>query len=240
MLNVHLSCAWPANMIQTLIFDFDGTILETELPDYLSWQETFQEHNCELPIDLWLKGVGGSEVDFDPWACLEEQLGRPVDRPTVRERQRTRLRELISQQNLRAGVQETIEAAKALGLRLGVASSSGRDWVTGYLDLFELRPYFEVIFTREDVVRVKPDPALYSKAVNALGVPPAQAVAIEDSRNGMLAAKAAGLKCLVVPNEVTQQLTFPEADLQMKSLAERPLVEWLDALQSSVSQKLNG
>jgi putative hydrolase of the HAD superfamily len=113
---------------------------------------------------------------------------------------------------------------------LGVASSSGREWVEGYLKLFELRHHFEVLFTREDVVRVKPDPALYSLAVNALGVLPADAVAIEDSRNGMLAAKAAGLKCVVVPNEITRQLLFPEADLQMTSLAERPLDEWLQAL----------
>jgi putative hydrolase of the HAD superfamily len=81
------------------------------------------------------------------------------------------------------------------------------------------------------VERVKPDPALYRLAVSKLGIQAAAAVAIEDSRNGMMAAKAAGLKCLVVPNEVTQQLRFPEADLQMHSLAERTLEEWLAALQ---------
>jgi putative hydrolase of the HAD superfamily len=126
---------------------------------------------------------------------------------------------------------EVITTAQRLGLRLGVASSSGREWVGGFLNQLGLRQHFEVIFTREDVVRVKPDPMLYTLAVNALGVSPQAAVAIEDSRNGMLAAKAAGLKCVVVPNEMTQQLTFPEADLQMKSLADRPLEEWLPKLQ---------
>jgi beta-phosphoglucomutase-like phosphatase (HAD superfamily) len=62
-------------MIQAIIFDFDGTILETELPDYISWQETYQEHECELPLSLWLSAVGGAATDFDPYAYLEQQLG---------------------------------------------------------------------------------------------------------------------------------------------------------------------
>jgi putative hydrolase of the HAD superfamily len=140
---------------------------------------------------------------------------------------------LIAEQNVRPGVLEVIAAAQRLGLRLGVASSSGREWVEGYLRLLGLRDHFEAIFTREDVVRVKPDPMLYTLTVNALGVQPEAAVAIEDSRNGMLAAKAAGLQCVVVPNEVTQQLYFPEADLQMKSLADYPLEEWLLKLQGT-------
>lgn len=217
-------------MIQAIIFDFDGTILETESLDFICWQEAYQEHQCELPLDLWLNAVGGGASEFDPFAYLETQIGRTVDRTLLRDRRRARMNELISQQSLRPGVAETIASAQKMGLRLGVASSSGREWVDGYLKLFELRHHFEVLFTREDVVRVKPDPALYSLAVNALDVPPARAVAIEDSRNGMLAAKAAGLKCLVVPNEITRQLLFPEADLQMTSLAERPLEEWSQAL----------
>ncbi len=220
-------------MIQAIIFDFDGTILETELPDYIAWQEIYQEHQCELPLDLWLTGVGGSLTEFDPYASLEQQVGRTLDRPMLREKKRARVQELIAEESVRPGVVEVIEAAQRLGLRLGLASSSARGWVEGYLILLGLRDYFEVIFTRDDVVRVKPDPTLYSLAVNALGVRPEAAVAIEDSRNGMLAAKAAGLRCLVVPNAVTHQLRFPEADLQMQSLADRPLEEWLQELQTT-------
>jgi HAD superfamily hydrolase (TIGR01509 family) len=214
-------------MLRAIIFDFDGTILETELPDYLSWQEAYQEHNCELPLALWLAAVGGSAVDFDPYAHLEQQLGRAVDRAQLRDRRRARLNALVAEQRLRPGVLETITTAQRLGLRLGVASSSGREWVEGHLNALGLRDVFEVVFTRDDVVRVKPDPALYHMAVSALDVSPVAAVAIEDSRNGMLAAKAAGLHCVVVPNAVTQQLRFPEADLQMSSLDERPPEVWL-------------
>lgn len=218
-------------MIQAIIFDFDGTIVETEFPDFLSWQETYQEHQCELPHSLWLSAVGGSANEFDPYGYLEQQIGRTIDRVAVSKRRRERMHALITHERIRPGVLDVIAGAQQLGIRLGVASSSGREWVEGYLTRFGLREPFEVICTRDDVERVKPDPALYRLAVSRLGIQAAAAVAIEDSRNGMMAAKAAGLKCVVVPNEVTQQLRFPEADLQMHSLAERPLEEWLAALQ---------
>lgn len=214
-------------MLQAIIFDFDGTILETELPDFIAWQEAYQAHNCELPLDLWLSVVGGGNADFDPYAYLEAQLGRNVDREQLRNRRRARMAALIAAETIRPGVLETIATAKELGLRLGVASSSGRDWVEGHLKQLGLRHHFSALFTRDDVVRVKPDPALYTMCVNALDVAPNHAVAIEDSRNGMLAAKAAGLHCVVVPNGVTHQMHFPEADLQMTALNERPPIEWL-------------
>lgn len=219
-------------MIQALIFDFDGTILETEQPDYIAWCETYQEHQCELPLTLWLSAVGGSAANFDPYAYLEQQVGRALDRPAVRAKLRARLHELVAQQEVRAGVLEAISAAKEMGLRVGIASSSSRDWVESHLARLNLRHHFEVICTREDVALVKPDPALYSLAVQRLGVQPAAAVAIEDSRNGLLAARAAGLKCVIVPNEMTKALDFPEADLLMHSLADRPLAAWLADLQT--------
>lgn len=225
-------------MIQAIIFDFDGTILETEMPDYLSWQEVYREHQCEIPFDLWLNAVGSSADGFDPYAYLEQQIRRTVDRAELREKRRARLRELVAQQSPRPGVAELITEAKQLGLRLAIASSSGRDWVESNLDIINLRHHFEVVFTREDVARVKPDPALYNLTLNALGVLPEAAIAIEDSRNGMLAAKAAGIKCVVTPNEITRQLTFDEADLCLESLGDCALEELLRRLsiQSKVEQ----
>src|SRR4051812_31324084 len=123
-------------MIQAIIFDFDGTILETEGLDYLCWQETYQEYQCELPHDLWLSAVGGSASDFDAYTYLEQKLGRTLDRTLMRERRRIRMHELITEETIRPGVLDVIEGAQGLGLRLGVASSSGREWVEGYLKLF--------------------------------------------------------------------------------------------------------
>jgi HAD superfamily hydrolase (TIGR01509 family) len=128
--------------------------------------------------------------------------------------------ELINSQAIRPGVVETINAAVEMGLRLGVASSSSRGWVVEHLDRLNLLRHFEAVCTSDDVERVKPDPALYRLAVERLGVEPGHALAIEDSRNGMLAAKRAGLRCVVVPNEITGGMAFDEADWRVRSLAE--------------------
>ena len=76
----------------------------------------------------------------------------------------------------------------------------------------------------------KPDPAVYLAALDALGVAPQQAIALEDSPNGAMAAKAAGLWCVTVPNEMTRHLPFPPVDLRLESLAALPLTELLRRL----------
>ena len=99
-----------------------------------------------------------------------------------------------------------------------MASSSNRIWVEGYLLERDLIHFFGVVRTSDDVDEVKPNPALYGSAVEILGVAPHQAVAIEDSHNGMLGAKRAGLKCVAVPNPVTVSQDFSLADLRLDSL----------------------
>jgi HAD superfamily hydrolase (TIGR01509 family) len=216
--------------IRALIFDFDGTIIETEEPEYTSWCEMYAEHGCELPLDLWLEAVGSRSRGFDPYVYLEEQAGRTVDREEVRARRRARLRELVAQQGLRPGIRETLDRAQALGLKLGIASSSSRAWVDEHMAAFDLCPYFATVITGDDVEASKPDPAVYQLALSALKVQPHEAVAIEDSRNGLLAAQAAGIKCIVTPNAITQHLPLDEADLRLTSLADCPLDDLIERL----------
>ena len=90
--------------------------------------------------------------------------------------------------------------------------------------------YFTVVVTRDDVSRVKPDPALYATAVERVESEPARAFAIEDSFNGVTSAKRAGLLCVAVPNEMTRDMDFGQADVRLGSLAEMPLAALLDRL----------
>lgn len=216
--------------IRGLIFDFDGTIIETEEPDYTSWCEVYAEHGCELPFDLWLQAVGSRDNGFDPYAYLEERIGRAVEREAVRKRRRARLRELVAAQGLRPGIRETLDRAQALGLKLGIASSSSRSWVEENLAKFELTAYFDTVATGDDVEEAKPAPAVYHRALDALQLRPEEALAIEDSRNGLLAARRAGIKCVVTPSTITRQLPLDEADLQLESLADCPLDMLLERL----------
>lgn len=206
--------------MDALIFDFDGTIIETEGPDFQAWQEIFADYGGELAATLWVQYIGTAAGTFDPYRLLEEQIGRTVDRNAIRAVRRQRFRDLVSAEPLRPGVEALMDAADAAGTPLAIASSSTRDWVEWNLDQRDLRRRFRHIYTFSDVSRGKPDPELYLTTLAALGVDGAKAVALEDSYNGMLAAKAAGIHCVVAPNAMMAGVDFGEADLVVGSLAE--------------------
>lgn len=204
-------------LIKAIIFDFDGLILDTESPEYQSWQEIYAEHACALPLSKWGQLIGTANT-FDPYAYLAEQSGRAVDRPSLQAKHRGRVAELIENLSPLPGVEAYIADAKQIGLRLGVASSSRRAWVEGHLTRLGLVHHFDAITCADDVEQVKPDPALYLKAAERLGVAPSQAIALEDSPNGALAAKRAGIYCVTVPNALTQQLVFAAGDMRLSSM----------------------
>jgi HAD superfamily hydrolase (TIGR01509 family) len=212
------------SLIRGLVFDFDGLILDTESPEFTSWRDILHEQGGSLSLKDWAVCIGTSDV-FDPCAHLEAQLGRAVDREALRTERRRRSDALIAAQIPLPGVVERIAEARAMGLKLGVASSSSRRWVEGHLERLGLAPHFECIRCSDHVERVKPDPALYALALEALGLRPEEAVAFEDSPNGILAAKRAGLFCVAVPNEATRLLRLDAADLRLTSLAETSLSE---------------
>ncbi|MCR4404481.1 MAG: HAD-IA family hydrolase [Candidatus Acetothermia bacterium] len=216
--------------IRGLIFDFDGLILDTEWPTFRSLQEICQEHGCSISLSTWASYIGTSR-EFDLLDYLEAQLGRPLDREAIAAKHRRRELELIRLQTTLPGVESYISEAKRLGLKLGLASSSSRQWVTEHLARLGLAREFDSLKCAEDVRETKPSPDLYRAVLAELGLNPAQAVALEDSPNGILAAKRAGLLCVAVPNALTRQLSLELADLRLESLAELPLAQLLPALE---------
>jgi HAD superfamily hydrolase (TIGR01509 family) len=217
-------------MIAALIFDFDGLILDTETPDYQSWKEVYKTHGCELPIDLWYRNIGAVN-HFDPYAYLEEQLGKSLDREAIYAWRRQRDDELLAGQAVLPGVEQYLTDARQLGLRVGLASSSEHAWVDPFLSKLGLSQYFEAVCCRDDVGdQGKPDPAVYLAALAALRVKAGQSLALEDSPNGVSAAKKAGLYCVAVPNQMTRHLDFDRADYRLGSLASMPLTALIGQL----------
>jgi HAD superfamily hydrolase (TIGR01509 family) len=212
--------------MQGLIFDFDGLILDTELPSFQTWQEIYETYGCSLPLSTYATCIG-SPGAFDPHAHLEAQIGRSLDREHLRAQRRQRYLELTESQVLLPGVRDYIVAAKQLGLKLAVASSSQREWVASHLSHFGLSAYFDSIRCGDEATRVKPDPELYHLVLEELGLQADQVIALEDSPNGVLAAKRAGIFCVVVPNTVTRQLSSAHADFHLASLADLPLAQLL-------------
>jgi HAD superfamily hydrolase (TIGR01509 family) len=216
-------------MIQALVFDFDGLIVDTETPEYAAWQAVFAARDCELPLETWVLNIGTRGM-VDPYALLAEGSGQPVDREEVRQAVRAHYDRHAQDQGILPGVIEYLEAAQQAGIALAVASSSKHDWVDVHLRRHGIWDYFQTVVCADDVERVKPDPALYQLALARLDVPGRAAIALEDSPNGVRAAKAAGMFCVVVPNAITAHLPLHEADLQLASLADLPLPGLLDQI----------
>ncbi|MBK7896628.1 MAG: HAD-IA family hydrolase [Candidatus Promineifilaceae bacterium] len=209
-------------MIQALIFDFDGLIFDSETPDFVSWQETYAAHGVELSREVWAAQIG--TITFNPYLHLEALLGRPVDRTAVHASRKARDNELIAAQTILPGVVDYLAQARALGLQIAIASSSDHKWVDGHLQRLGLFDQFEHIFCNDDVGGVgKPDPAVYRAAVSALNIAPHEGLALEDSPNGVTAAKGAGLWCTAVPNQMTHDLNFDHADYRLSALTQMPL-----------------
>lgn len=210
-------------MIKAVIFDFDGLIMDTETPEYRVSQEMVREHGAELPLDVWGECIGTHADHFDLVGYVEDQIGKTVDREAFHKERRERILAMLEKGQPLPGVEKYLQAAKALGLKIGLASSSHYDWVGGHLQRLGLLDDFDCVRTADNVERVKPDPALYLAAAECLGIRPEEAVAFEDSANGALAAKRAGMYCVAVPNEVTASLEFGDIDHRMASLAEMEL-----------------
>jgi HAD superfamily hydrolase (TIGR01509 family) len=156
---------------------------------------------------------------------LAKKTGTKLDEPELKALEVLYYQEATALQQLLPGVVDYLVSARELGLKTAVASSSARKWVMDHLNRFGIGGHFDAIVTREDVKRTKPEPDLYVTALQRLDAQPDEAIAFEDSSNGIHAAKAAGLFCVVVPNLLTVDLDLSEADLRLLTLEAMPLRE---------------
>jgi HAD superfamily hydrolase (TIGR01509 family) len=214
-------------VIEALLFDFDGTLVDTESVDLRTWHEVFEAHGVAVPLDRFASRIG-TLTGPDELDELDALLDVPCDRDAVLATRRRRELELLELEPLRPGVREYLEQAQQLGLRVGIVSSSSHSWIDGNLRrLGLLDGWTTVVCADGDTTRCKPSAALYLEALEELGVDADEAVAIEDSPNGITAARAAGIFCVAFPNDVTSALDLSHADLVLESLHDVPLGELL-------------
>lgn len=215
--------------IDALIFDFDGLIVDTESAGFESWRRIYAEYGHELSLERW-QGAIGSQHGFDALEHLYSLTGGAFDRAAMRQRREQLKAELSAPQPLLPGVRAILAEAAVLGLPRAIASSSNRAWVVGWLRHHAIEGSFQCIRTAEDVPVTKPAPDLFLAAASCLKVEPARCLVFEDSANGILAARAAGMRCVAVPGPLTRHLALPRADLLLASLDALPLREILAAV----------
>jgi len=206
-----------------VVFDFDGVLVETEESHYRAWAETYADFGLALARHEWSARVGA--VDLDPLGELERRAGRrlaPAERVALQDRRRARRDALLLGQGACAGAHVAVGQCVALGLALAVASNSSHDWVATHLDRVGLRGPFAFLSCLDPGTPPKPAPDLYLRAVRGIGLAPGDCVAVEDSVHGLRAARAAGLRCVVVPSAMTGHQDFEQADLVLPALDALP------------------
>lgn len=214
-------------MLRALIFDVDGTLAETEEAHRRAFNDTFAaaglgwhwDHDTYLRL---LKVTGGKER-MKAWR-VETGTGPHDSALAALHRAKTaRYAEILATGGLkpRPGILRLIDEARAAGLRLAVATTTSPGnvealaraiWRRGAADLFD------VIAAGDEVTRKKPDPAVYLLALQRLGLPASAALAFEDSRNGVLAARAAGLSVVAAPSRFTAGDDLSSAGLVLPDL----------------------
>ncbi len=212
--------------LQGILFDFDGLILDTETPIFQAWRRKFRDYGKELQLEDWSEILGKSSEELGPLEGFLNTIPDPEEKKQVLAEVSQEEQGLVKKQTPLPGAVELIKRSHREGLKLGIVSSSDRDWVHGHLDRLALLDYFDHTSCADDVDKAKPDPALYHLGLEKMGVDPDCVVVLEDSPNGVLAAKRAGLFCIAVPNQLTSRLSFFDdegrPDMVLKSLDEFP------------------
>lgn len=225
---------WPVARIEALIFDVDGTLADTEEAHRQSFNDAFGAHGLDF---TWSRELYGELLQVTGG---KERLGAFFDRARLAGGERERLYGLIPRLHatktsfylermrlgavpLRPGVRRLMSEARAAGVRLAIASTTSPENVSALLEGmsdYEALAGFSVIATGDAVARKKPAPDIYLLALSRLGVPARRAVAFEDSRAGVAAAKAAGLLTVATPSDWTRGQDFSAADLVLPCLGD--------------------
>jgi HAD superfamily hydrolase (TIGR01509 family) len=211
-------------VIRALLLDFDGLLYDTESSAYGAWETVFAEHGVHLSLRTWVGEVIGrspGSSSFDPISELERLSGHRVDRHAVLADRDAR-RQAMLPHKLMPGADALLAGAEAAGIKTAIVTSNSLVNVEGHLARADNTHRFDAIVCADgDPVRGKPNPTLYLEALERLGLDADEAIAFEDSPNGIVAAQAAGLYCIAVPSEITRGAPGLEAaDRTIGSLTE--------------------
>jgi beta-phosphoglucomutase-like phosphatase (HAD superfamily) len=209
-----------ARAIEAVVFDMDGVLIDSEP----MWRAVEREVFSGVGIDL---------VEEDLFPTMGVRIADVVERWYARHPWSDPSREAVADAivdgvvraigdrgRLVDGATAAVDHARALGLRVGLASSSPMSVIGAVLSLDGLADRFDALVSGEDEELGKPDPAVYLSAARALEVPPERCLAVEDSINGVRAAKAAGMVCVAVPGVGTHDDVAVEADLLLGGIAD--------------------
>jgi len=204
---------------QAVVFDMDGVLVDSEPFGFEALRRVMARHG--LPYTEQENAEFLGRTTLESCRTLKARHGLPESAETLADWYIEGMLELIGRGPIpMPGVPEVLQRIRASGYRMALASSAEPRVIEANLTALSLRSLFEAVVSGTQVPRSKPAPDVFLAAAGRLGVAPADCLVIEDSRNGLLAAKAAGMRCAVVPCSHTRHQDFREADHRLGALPE--------------------
>lgn len=219
-------------MLKAIVFDFDGVIVDTESEWYYIYRDWLrQDYHYDLQLKDYLVCVGANSRAL--FAFLEKEIGNGIDGAGFEQRATELFIKRTAELPPMKGVLELIQKAREKKLKLAIATSASRQKPLYHLKRLGILDAFLVLSTAELSRHIKPAPDIFLKAAEMLGCLPEECLAVEDSRNGLLAAMRANMPCLIVPNQITEGSDFQGCYQKVSGLDQVDL----DAIMLDFSQK---
>ncbi|MBB6128134.1 HAD family hydrolase [Mucilaginibacter lappiensis] len=199
--------------LKALLFDLDGTLIDSEFFHFECWNEILAEFDVQLTYADWLKTYAGVPLPTNAARLVEKyNITAPLPQ-IIDKRERLTLERLKTKDvNLMPHVAEVLEYFKSKNLTLALVTSSPRQDVDAVFERNGLGRYFKLIITRTEVTKSKPDPESYLVCVEKLGVLKKECLVFEDTINGVKSAKAAGLICFAIQSNTDEHHKLTIAD----------------------------
>jgi HAD superfamily hydrolase (TIGR01509 family) len=207
--------------ICTAIFDMDGLLIDSEPLWYEAAVEVFTPLGITLTPEAYASSIGLRTREFVAWWFNQYGIDPVHAQPAGKEINEIVIDKISNKGEALHGVHHVLDLLKAKGFRIGLATSSPSRLIDVVVDKLSIREYFSAFASAEHLVYGKPHPQVYIDCASALDCKPVDCLCFEDSFHGMIAAKAARMKCIVVPAPVMKdELRWHAADLQLNRLDE--------------------
>lgn len=205
-------------MISAVLFDMDGTMVNTERLWGVINQKLAEEYGAVWDPAVRVQMMG--KKDAECLAVFKEYFHLDVPVPELVARRRAMLLEDLSMIETNEGLYETLDLLERLGIKKAVATASFREFTARILSTFDLERRFDAVVTGDDVTHSKPDPGLFLEAARRLGAAPTECLVLEDAQNGVEAAYRAGMKVFAIPHADSSNHDFSKATRILSSMKE--------------------
>ncbi|MDG1779001.1 MAG: HAD family phosphatase [Flavobacteriaceae bacterium] len=208
-------------MLKAVLFDMDGVIVDTEPLHHKAYQQMFSEVGIDVSSEMYEGFTGQSTYGICVQLCSYFKLHQdPQELVQIKRNNFTKLFFEDDDLQLLEGVKDLILDYHANGLALVLASSASMFTINNITKRFGLNQYFKDKLSGADLKASKPHPEIFINAASSAGVSPNECIVIEDSTNGIKAAKSAGIFCIAYKSEHSKNQDYTLADMLISNYEE--------------------